>query len=71
MEIKSGGERAIEGGGKQERLKEKAGRHRMTVTAQLMMGHEMALPLIMIERTLERRTEREAGRQREREGERQ
>lgn len=32
----------------------------MTVTAQLMMGHEMALPLIMIERMLERRTEREA-----------
>lgn len=42
----------------------------MTVTAQLMMGHEMALPLIMIERMLERQTEREGGRRRERERER-
>lgn len=35
----------------------------MTVTAQLMMGHEMALPLIMIERMLERQTERERERE--------
>lgn len=31
----------------------------MTVTAQLMPGHEMALPLIMTECVLERETERE------------
>lgn len=42
---------------KQRRLKGRAGRRRMTVTAQLMMGHEMALTLIMIERRLERQTE--------------
>lgn len=45
---------------KQRRLKGRAGRRRMTVTAQLMMGHEMALTLIMIERRLERQI-REGG----------
>lgn len=34
----------------------------MTVTAQLMMGHEMALTLIMIESRLERQIRRERGR---------
>lgn len=41
-----------------KRLKGRVGRHGMTVTAQLMPGHEMALPLIMTERVLERETER-------------
>lgn len=45
----------------QKRLKGRVGRHGLTVTAQLMPGHEMAQPLIMTERALERqRGEREA-----------
>lgn len=37
----------------------RVGGHEMTVTAQLMAGHETALPLIMTERVLEKETERE------------
>lgn len=44
-------------GGKQRRLKRKAGWHGMTVTAQLMLGHEMGQSLIMIEHVFERQTE--------------
>ena len=39
----------------------------MTVTAQLMPGHEMAQPLIMTERALEEETERARERERARE----
>lgn len=35
-------------GKRQKRLKRRTGRHEMSGTAQLMVGHEMALPLIMI-----------------------
>lgn len=42
---------------KKRRLKGRLWRHGMTVTAQLMPGHEMALPLIMTERALEKETE--------------
>lgn len=38
---------------KKKRLKGRLERHGMTVTAQLMPGHEMALPLIMTERAIE------------------
>lgn len=44
-------------GKKQKRLKGREGRQGMAVTAQLMPGHEMALPPIMTERALENETE--------------
>lgn len=45
----------------QKKLKGRVGRREKTVTAQLMLRHEMALPLIMTEHVLEKRRERAGG----------
>lgn len=42
----------------QKRVEGRVERQEMTVTAQLMPGHEMALPQIMTERALEKEKER-------------
>lgn len=52
-------EREMRGEKNQKRLKGRVERQEMTVTAQLMPGHEMALPQIMTECALEKERERQ------------